>query len=180
MLSGPDGLRSVVVAVKLVDKAVRALAFRWVKGKVDGARKGGSDVLKALDGQKRLIVVLGFIASGLVALLTGQDVSQWLDFGLRATGYTDAEMIAGAKDLATQIVPLVFAIWAAGHGLWKLYKERKAGATVAEMGSTAGAVKAAVADGSLVVANNSLEDPAVLELAGTPVVGRVHGETVTP
>ena len=166
--------------MKLVDRAVRGLALRWLKGKVDKARKEGSNVLKALDGQKRLIVVLGFVLSGLVALFTGQDVSQWLDLGLRATGYTDAGMIAGAKELATQVVPLLFAIWAAAHALWKLYGERKAGATVAELGTTAGAVKAAVADGSLVVANNTIEDPAVLELKGAPVVAKVGEVMVTP
>ena len=166
--------------MSLFDKLAQKLALRWLKGKVDKARKGGSTVLKALDGQKRLIVVLGFVVSGFVALLTGQDVSQWLDLGLRATGYTDAEMIGGAKSLATQIVPLLFAIWAAAHALWKLYGERKAGATVAELGTTAGAVKAAVADGSLVVANNTIQDPAVLELKGTPVVAKVGEVTVTP
>ena len=133
--------------MKLIDKAVRSLALRWLKGKVDKARKGGSTVLKALDGQKRLIVVLGFIVSGFVALLTGQDVSQWLDLGLRAFGWTDAEYLAGAKGLATQIVPLLFAIWASAHALWKMWKQHKAGASVAELGSTTAAVKEARAEG---------------------------------
>jgi len=114
---------------------------------VDKARKGGSAVLRFLDGQKRLIVVLGFIISGFVALLTGQDVSQWLDLGLRAFGWTDAEVIEGAKGLATQIVPLIFAIWASGHALWKMWRQHKAGASLAELGSTTAAVKQARSEG---------------------------------
>ena len=133
--------------MSLLDKVVRGLALRWARGKVDKARKGGSAVLRFLDGQKRLIVVLGFIVSGFVALLTGQDVSQWLDLGLRAFGWTDSEVIEGAKGLATQIVPLLFAIWASAHALWKMWAQHKAGASLAELGSTTAAVKQARAEG---------------------------------
>lgn len=133
--------------MSLLDKAVRGLALRWLKGKIGKARKGGSAVLRFLDGQKRLIVVLGFIVSGFVALLTGQDVSQWLDLGLRAFGWSDADIIANAKGLATQIVPLLFAIWASVHALVKMWKQHKAGASVAELGSTTAAVKQARAEG---------------------------------
>jgi len=136
--------------VSLLDKAVRGLALRWARGKVDKARKGGSAVLRFLDGQKRLIVVLGFIVSGFVALLTGQDVSQWLDLGLRALGWTsvsDVALVEGGKGLAARIVPLLFAIWASAHALWKMWRQHKAGASLAELGSTTAAVKQARAEG---------------------------------
>jgi len=147
--------------MSLIDKALRSLGTRWLRGKVDGARKGGSAVLKLMDGNKRLLVVLGFIVSGFVALVTGQDVSAWLDVILRATGWTNPEMIEGAKGLATQIVPMLFAIWAAAHGLWKMWKQHKAGATASELSSPIGVVKAALADGTLTV---SARNPVVLKM----------------
>lgn len=133
--------------MKLIDKAVRALAFRWLKGKVDNARNGGSAVLKALDGQKRLIVTLGFIVSGLVALATGQDLSQWLDLGLRALGWSQPDIVDGGRAIATKAAPLLFAAWAALHALWKFWKEHRAGATLKELGTTTAAVKQARAEG---------------------------------
>lgn len=126
-------------------------------------------MLKLLDGNKRLILVLGFIVSGFVALITGQDVSQWLDLGLRAVGWRDSTLIAEAQEMATQIVPLLFAIWAAAHALWKMWAQHKAGATAAELGSPAGVVKAAAKDGSL----RALDvNAAVLEIAGAVVLAK--------
>jgi hypothetical protein len=150
--------------VGLTDRIVRALALRWLRGRVDAARKRGSSVLRFLDGQKRLIVVLGFIVSGFVALLTGQDVGQWLDLLLRALGWQDAAIIADAKELATQIVPLLFAIWAAAHALWGMWKQHKAGARASELGSPVGVIRAAVADGTVKVV---APEPMVLRLTET-------------
>jgi hypothetical protein len=155
--------------VSLVEKALGALAVRWVKGKVDGARRRGSEMQKLLDGNKRLVVTLGFILAGLITLLTGRDVGTWLDLALRAFGWTDAALISGAKELATQIVPLLFAIWAAVSGLWKMWRQHKAGATTTELSSPVGVVKAALADGSLAVASPR---PATLVMTtGTKLVG---------
>lgn len=159
----------------------RWLALRWLKSQVDAARKGGSHVLKLIDGNKRTIVTLGFVLSGFVALLTGSDVSQWIELMLRAFGWSDAGVIAGAKELATQIVPMLFAIWAAAGGLWKMWKQHKAGATAKEINSPAGVLKAAVADGSLVVVPSPVVGkPAVLELDSKPVVATLNGVTVIP
>ena len=148
--------------MSLIDKAARALALRWSKGKVDAARKGGNQMVKLLDGNKRTIVTLGFIVSGTVALVTGYDVSQWLDLVLRTFGWTDPVIIDGAKELATQIVPLIFALWAAASGLVKMWKQHQAGATPTEIGSPIGVVKAALADGTLAVASAA---PATLIMA---------------
>jgi len=106
-------------------------------------------MLKLLDGNKRLILVLGFIASGLVALATGHDVTQWIDLGLRAFGWQDAALIEFAKGIATQAVPLLWAIWASSHALLKMWRQHKAGATLTEINSPAGYVKQAVADGTI-------------------------------
>jgi len=167
--------------MSLIDRALRSLGTRWLRGKVDNARKGGSAVLKLMDGNKRLLVVLGFIVSGLVALVTGQDVSAWLDVILRATGWTNPEMIEGAKGLATQIVPMLFAIWAAAHALWKMRAQWKAGATASELNGPVGVVKAAVADGTLASATKTpvvltMTDKASTPAKVEPVVARVVAE----
>jgi hypothetical protein len=136
--------------VGLKDKLVQAVILRVARGKVDGMRKSGSKALAALDGKKSVIVTVCFVLSGAAAMLTGQDLSHWLDLLLRAFGWTDPEIIDGAKATATEIVPLLLAAWAAGHALVKWYKQRKAGATVAEMGSPVGVVKAALSAGVIV------------------------------
>jgi hypothetical protein len=135
--------------VSLLDKAVRKLAARWLKRKVDAARQGGSSMLKLLDGNKRLIMVLGFIAAGLVALATGRDVTQWIDLGLRAFGWQDVALIELAKGIATKAVPLLWSIWASSHALLRMWRQHKAGATFTEINSPAGYVKQAVADGTI-------------------------------
>jgi hypothetical protein len=106
-------------------------------------------MLRLLDGNKRLLVVLGFIIAGFVQLLTGQDVGQWIGLFLRAFGWTDPALIDTAKAVAGKVAPMLFAIWAAAHSLWKMYRQWKAGASLSELNSTAGVVKAAIADGSL-------------------------------
>ena len=151
------------------DDLIRSVAFGWLKRRIDALRKGGSPMLRLLDGNKRLVLVLGFIISGFVALLTGQDVSQWLDLILRAIGWQDADIIGAAKETATVIVPMIWAIWAGAHGLWKMWKQHRAGATASEIGSPAGVVKAAVKDGSL----RALDaNPVILEIDGAVVSAR--------
>jgi hypothetical protein len=136
-------------------------------------------MLKLIDGNKRTIVTLGFVVSGFIALLTGQDVGQWLDLALRALGWSDAVVIANAKEIAVQIVPLLFALWAAVSGLLKMWKQSKAGATAKEINSPMGVIKAAVADGSLQVVQPTEAKRATLELEGAPVVAKVGDATVT-
>jgi hypothetical protein len=159
--------------VSLKDKIAKALALRWLRGRIEGARKKGSVMLKALDGQKRLIVVLGFIVSGFVGLLTGQDVGAYLDLLLRALGWSDPTLIGDAKGLATQVVPLLFAIWAAGSALLKLYQQHKAGATLVELGSSAGVIKAALTDGTLRTMDAT---PTALSIESSVVVARPVGQ----
>lgn len=133
-------------------------------------------MLKLLDGNKRLLVVLGFTISSFVALLTGQDVSQWLDLALRAMGWTDPTTINDAKMLATEIAPLLFAVWAAVHALWKMWEQHKAGATVAQINSPIGVVKAAIADDMLKVQSAS---PVTLVMAAEPLVAEEAASTVS-
>jgi hypothetical protein len=133
--------------VKVFDRLAQKLALRWLKGKVGKARQEGSHVLKAVDGWKSLIVVLGFIASSVYALASGQDVGALIQVLLGAMGWVDGDMIARAKAFATVVAPLLLAIWAAGSRLSKAMKQYRAGAKVGELLSTEGYVKQARAEG---------------------------------
>ena len=133
--------------MKLIDKLAQKLALRWLKGKADRARKEGNGLMKALDGWKSLIVVLGFIAASIVALVTGQDVGALLQGFLGAMGWADPAGVANARTFATVVAPLVIAIWAASSRLWKAVKQYRAGASPKELLSTTGYVKQARAEG---------------------------------
>lgn len=135
--------------MSIVDRAVRKIALRWLKRKVDGARKEGNPMLKALDGWKSFVVVLGFIASSAYALATGQDVGTLVAAVLSAVGWADADLIARAKVLATVVAPLLFALWAAVSRVRKAVQQFRAGAKPSELLSAAGYVKAAIADDTL-------------------------------
>lgn len=135
--------------MSLFDKLAQKLALRWLKGKVETARKEGSGLMKALDGWKSLIVVVGFIGASLVALVTGQDVGALLTPLFQAIGWGAAEDISRAKTFATIVAPLLLAVWAAGSRLWKAVKQYRAGASPGELLSTEGYVKQARAEGKL-------------------------------
>jgi hypothetical protein len=160
------------------DKIVQALALRWLKGKADSARKGGSTVFKALDGNNRLIVVIGFILAGLYTLATGHDVRPMVESILRAMNWSNPDLISEASKLATQIVPLLYAMGAAGWALWKMWKQRQAGASLAEINGPIGVLKAAAADGTLTSRTSSpvvlhMSDVAPTEAKSAPVVASV-------
>ena len=133
--------------VRLIDKAVQKLALRWLKRKADRARKEGNGIMKALDGWKSLIVVLGFIGSSVYALASGQDIGVLVGALLSSMGWADATLIDRAKTLATVIAPLVLALWAAGSRIGKAVKQYRAGAKPGELLSIEGYVKQAQAEG---------------------------------
>lgn len=135
--------------MNLFDKLAQKLALRWLKGKADKARKEGSAVLKALDGWKSLIVVLGFIGSSLYALVSGQDVSGLVGAVLASAGWVDPTLIERAKGFATVVAPLVLAIWAAASRLRKAVTQYRAGAKPSELLGTEGYVKQARAEGKV-------------------------------
>jgi hypothetical protein len=109
--------------VSLLDKAAKKLALRWLRGKADKARKEGSGIMKAADGNKRLLFVLGFIVAQCVALATGQDVTHILGGLMQALGWSDAAMVASAQQVACVWAPLIFAFVAAGHAIWKQWRK---------------------------------------------------------
>jgi hypothetical protein len=130
--------------VKLKDKAVQWFALRWLKGKAGESRKEGG-IMKFLDGWKSLILVLGFIAAGIYGLATGSDVTMLVKGVFGALGW-DGTSINGATTIATVVVPLLWALWAAGSKLYKVYKQLKAGAKPSELLSDEGHIKAFLKD----------------------------------
>lgn len=144
-----------------LDGIVKWVGLRWLGRKVSSLRKGGSVMMKLLDGNKRLILVLGFVITSLYSLATGDDVRPLVESVLKGIGWTDGDTIANASGVATLIAPLVWAIWASVSALWKMWKQHKAGASVTQLNSPEGIVKLAVAEG--VVKSASLK-PVVLNI----------------
>ena len=135
--------------MSVFDKLAQKLALRLLKGKVDKARKEGNGLMKAIDGWKSVIVVLGFIVASLVALVTGQDVGMLLTPVFQAMGWAQPEDLSTAKMFATVVAPLLLAIWAASSRLLKAWKQYRAGAKPSELLATEGYVKQARAEGLL-------------------------------
>lgn len=100
-------------------------------------------MMKALDGNKRLIFVLAWLIAAVVQMVTGHDVSQILVLVGGAIGWADPATLELAKQVATFWAPLIFGVLAAGHAAWKGWKQWKAGARVSEINSVEGYVKLA-------------------------------------
>ena len=146
---------------------------------INELKNGARRAMKAIKGNERLLFALGCIASGLTAALTGHDLSVVLEILARLLGITDPAILEESRKTGGQIVGLLLAIGAAWPGINTRIKQHKAGATLAEIGSPAGVVKAAVADGTLVVAQAPTEaGRAALEMEGAPVVAKVGEVTV--
>jgi hypothetical protein len=135
--------------MNVFDRVAQKLALRWLRRTADTARKEGNPVLKALDGWKGFIFVLGFILSGLYALVSGQDVSALLIEAFKAGGWNDPEGMGRAQVFATVIVPMLWAVWSTVSRGWKAYQQYRAGAKPSELLSTEGYVKQALADGQI-------------------------------
>jgi hypothetical protein len=135
--------------MKILDKVVQKLVLRWLRGKAERLRKEGSAVMKILDGNKRLLFVLAFVAVQLLSLVTGTDYSGMVDSVIKSTGLADPDVAGWARGIAVFLAPLLLAAWAALHALWKGYKQIKAGATLTEVNSLEGYVKQARAEGKL-------------------------------
>lgn len=138
------------------------IAQHVMKKEIADARKKGSAVMSIVDGNKRLLFILGFIVSGMIGVLTGQDVTQWTNYGLETLGWQDDVLRAEATRIATLVVPLLLAVWAATSALLKMYKQFKAGAKIVELNKPIAVVKAALADGTLTVV---AAEPVLLRVA---------------
>lgn len=89
------------------------------RGRVNGARKGkeGKDmqnVLKALDGKKRYIM-LAIIAAQTVASLSGHPIGEGVKVLLSVLGWSEGDSLVPAG----QVAQLVGIVWAVVSGLRK-------------------------------------------------------------
>lgn len=125
--------------------------------------------MKFLDGKKSFLFVVAFVISGVVNVITGQDVTGLLDSLFHSMKWEDPALIEDAKATATLFVPLALATWAAVSAARKMYRQYKAGANLGEIGAPIGVVKAAIADGKLEVV---AQHPVVLKMEEVPMVAQ--------
>lgn len=155
----------------LKDRIVRALALRWLRGKLGKWKDGGSDVWKFMNGQKGKWFCILYLVAWVVNYLTGTDITAWLDMGIKAAGMSDVLLIEVAKQFAASWGAPVAAFVIAAHGLYKQYKQRKAGATLGEVGSLVGQVKAAMVSGQITLPDAEMaktHGPSVILVEGHP------------
>jgi len=152
--------------MKLVDKVVQKLALRWAKGKVETLRgkkreTGMGKLLKALDGWKLVIFVLALAGAKAWDMAHNGHAGDAIGIALSLLGYTQgADWAVLARDMGVHLGALA----AIGHKVIKAQRQMKAGATLGETLSPVGAIKAAVADGSLVSLAAPGEAPASTQI----------------
>ena len=121
-------------------------------------------MFKFLDGNKNRFTNLIYLIVSLVALANGADLRQIANGLLSALGWQqDAGMFAAMAVLASQL----WSAWAFVDSLIKAYRQRKAGATLAEINTPAGIVLAGTADGTI---RSKDAEPVVLTVADSPKV----------
>ena len=144
----------------------------WFLGrKLDAARKGGSTLLKLLDGNKRLLMVLGFVIGGVFGW-----GPEWVGLAFRTARWDDTTMIEWAKTLAAQITPVVLGLMTLWATYRKMRAQRAAGATLMELNKPIGIIKAAIADDQVKVQGDR---PVTLVVASEPLVAEETVSTVS-
>ena len=119
-------------------------------------------MFKFLDGNKNRFTNAIYLIVSLLALARGADYHQIANGLLSALGWQqDAGMFASMAVLASQL----WSAWAFVDSLIKAYRQRKAGATLAELNSPVGILKAGTADGTI---RSKDELPVLLTVADSP------------
>jgi hypothetical protein len=118
--------------------------------------------MKFLNGNKNRITNLIYLIVSLIALASGADYHQIANGLLAALGWQqDAGAAASMAVLASQL----WAAWAFVDSLGKAYRQRKAGATLAEINTPTGVIKEGVANGTIRTMDSS---PVLLTVADSP------------
>jgi hypothetical protein len=146
----------------LKDKVVRALALRWLRGKVEDLRgkkseSGMGKVLRALDGWKLVIAVLGIFSCGVYDAYHNGHTGQFLASVLTTIGWLPPGEWTG--EAMTKAVLGAVAILGLVGKLIKAQQQRMAGSSMSGLLSTEGYLKAEM--GRLSLPKDSvLVDPA--------------------
>lgn len=132
----------------LKDKVVKALAIRWVRGKVKALRGKESEttmgkVLRFLDGWKLVIAVIVMFGAGVYDQTQNGHAGDIVGAILTVLGWTTGAVGQGE---ITQAVASAVAIWAVVHKVIKAQRQVKAGSSVAGTLSAEGYVSEYVAD----------------------------------
>jgi hypothetical protein len=122
---------------------LEALALRALRQKLTRMRERGSAVTKLLDGNKSWLSGLIYVLGLIFAVMTGHDIMPLVNAGLDATGL-------GAPGVRETVLLAICAhaavsVWGVVSGAIKRFKQVKAGATLTEVGSAEGYIKAEVA-----------------------------------
>ncbi len=143
----------------LKDKVVRALALRWLRGKVGSLRGKDKDttmgkVLKFLDGWKLVIAVVALAGVNAWDQAHNGHAGNVVAIILSLLGYTPgADWLVVARDLGTHGLAVVAII----HKVVKAQQQVKAGSSVSGALSTEGFVQKYVHDA--VVSGQIPKDP---------------------
>jgi len=135
----------------LKDKIVKALALRYARGKIAGLRGKDQEttmgrILKALDGYKLLIAVVGIAAAKAWDMQHNGHAGDALGIVLALLGYTpSAEWATLGRDIGLHGLAIVAAL----HKVYKANRQMKAGATLGEALTTEGVIKQALSEGKL-------------------------------
>jgi hypothetical protein len=137
--------------VNLKDKIVRALAFRWARGKVEALRgkdkeTGMGKVLKALDGWKLVIGVVLLTAVKVYDGLNNGHAGRPVEMVLTLLGWNPSADLGVDFGQAAAAVTILIGI---GSKVVKAQKQFKAGSSVPGLLSTEGFVAEAVANGKI-------------------------------
>jgi hypothetical protein len=133
--------------VSLKDRVVRALALRWLRGKVAHLRGDEREttmgkVLRALDGWKLVIGVLLVFGVSVYDQTQNGHAGNLLGAILAVLGWAPAaDWLAQIKEAGPAAVVLIGFL----HKLWKAGVQKRAGAAASQLLSTEGYVKAAEA-----------------------------------
>lgn len=135
--------RQVVGLSGLTDKIVRALALRWLRGKVNDKEGALGKALKLLDGWKLMIGVVLLFAVAVYDQMQNGHAGDLLGAVLTILGWMPAaDWLTQIKEAAPAGVILVGFL----ARLVKAWRQARAGATATELLTTEGYVKQSIAE----------------------------------
>lgn len=134
----------------LKDKVVKALAIRWVRGKLKALRgkdkeTGMGKALRYLDGWKLFIVVIVLFGSRLYDAAHNGHTGDIVGAVFAALGWSPAAAALDPVALGAAATGAL-AIWGVFSRAWKAQAQLRAGSSVAGLLSTEGYVSKYVAD----------------------------------
>lgn len=124
------------------DAIILSLGLKWLRGKIESIRKEGGAVGKFLDGNKNRLTVAIMVVASTLAVATGTDYKTIAQGLIKAIGGTDTEALWAT---VTVIVGHLWGVYLVFDSWRKARTQVKAGATLSEVNSATGIIKAVMA-----------------------------------